>query len=308
MGRFGLLTGSVMALSLLALPAHAQDETKKGDDDTAASKSKKKGGDESSSESGAAEEPTTGETVDNGVGAASTGNASADAQRIADATDTTTTEKPGRTYYFVGWRYRGIFVPKFMEVLFGADSAGGANVYVNSTGPEFGIRKDNFEYNLSLWWAGYYMSPTPFKGKNDGPTAWEKVESDINMIAFTADLLWTIPFSPEVGFNYGLGFGVGFPFGPLKRTELYPGPGSVQSDPSTWSNCTGAGQPDAAYCEKGPHDEPNWFDGGSKPIIFPWLAFDLGFRFKPHRNFAARIDAGFGTSGFLIGVGADYGL
>lgn len=300
MGRLGLLTGSIVAFTLLALPAHAQDDDKKKGDDSGESK----GADKDPT----GEEPTSGETVDNGVGAASTGNASADAARITDATDNTTEEKKGRTYRFIGARYRGFIVPRFMEVMFGADPAGGANVYVNSFGPEFGIRKDNFEYSLSAWWAGYYMSPTPFKGKNDNQFAWEKVESDINMIAFTSDLLWTVPFSNEVGFNYGLGFGVGFPFGPLKRSEIYPGPGANQSDPNTWSVCTGAGTPDPNYCGKGPHDEPNWFNGGSKPVIFPWLAFDLGLRFKPHRNFAARIDAGFGTSGFFIGVGADYGL
>ena len=58
----------------------------------------------------------------------------------------------------------------------------------------------------------------------------------------------------------------------------------------------------------GSYTEPSWADGGSKPIIFPWLVFQTGFRYKPHRNFVARLDAGFGTSGFFFGLGADYGL
>ena len=49
-------------------------------------------------------------------------------------------------------------------------------------------------------------------------------------------------------------------------------------------------------------------DGGSKPMIFPWLVLQTGLRYKPHRNFVARLDAGFGTSGFFLGLGADYGL
>jgi hypothetical protein len=33
-----------------------------------------------------------------------------------------------------------------------------------------------------------------------------------------------------------------------------------------------------------------------------------GFRYKPSKKFVGRLDAGFGTSGFFIGLGGDYGL
>jgi hypothetical protein len=55
-------------------------------------------------------------------------------------------------------------------------------------------------------------------------------------------------------------------------------------------------------------EEPSWANGGSKPVIFPWLTLQSGLRYKMHRNFVARFDLGFGTSGFFFGVGADYGL
>jgi hypothetical protein len=42
--------------------------------------------------------------------------------------------------------------------------------------------------------------------------------------------------------------------------------------------------------------------------LFPWFVLQTGLRYKPHRNFAMRFDAGFGTSGFFLGLGADYGL
>ena len=58
----------------------------------------------------------------------------------------------------------------------------------------------------------------------------------------------------------------------------------------------------------GGYTEPSWADGGSKPIVFPWLTLQTGFRYKPSRNFVGRLDLGFGTSGFFFGVGADYGL
>ena len=68
-----------------------------------------------------------------------------------------------------------------------------------------------------------------------------------------------------------------------------------------------------AYCgtdndHYGGYTEPSWANGGSKPIVFPWLALQTGFRFKPTKQFVARLDSGFGTSGFFFGLGADYGL
>jgi hypothetical protein len=269
-------------------------------------------GQEAGGEEPVAEPATTepGETVDTGTGAAVTGDAATDAAMLKETQDEhSPVEHKGQSYNFIGWRYRGIIVPQFMMKLFGAD--GGTTVYVHSTGPEYAIRKDNFEYVLSLWWAGYFMDPTTFKGKKDGPDAWELIESDIHMIAFTADFLWSHMFNPQFGLNYGIGAGLGVPFGPLKRTELYPGAGS-SSDPDTWTECTdadaaAAGQ-QGGFCEEGPKKEPSWANGGSKPIVFPWLAFQFGFRIKPHRNFVARIDTGFGTSGFFVGIGADYGL
>src|SRR5690606_18686737 len=98
-------------------------------------------------------------------------------------------EKPGETYYFVGLRYRGIVVPKFMQNMFGAD--GGRTVYVDNIGPEVAIRKDNFEYIFSLTWADYSLEPTPFKGSSDEEDAWEIIESEINMIYLKADFMWT---------------------------------------------------------------------------------------------------------------------
>jgi hypothetical protein len=217
-------------------------------------------------------------------------------------------EQPGKTYYFVGLRYRGIIVPKFMENLFGD---GGRAVWVHSVGPEFGVRKDGFEYDFSVWYADYAMAPTPFKASNDPDVAWEIVESKISVMFFTADFLWSHEFSPEVALNYGMGAGFGIVWGDLKRTQAYP-PGNT-TDPYAYEPCTAVGNPRADYCggdndHYGGYTEPSWADGGSKPVIYPWLTLQTGLRFKPHKNFVGRLDLGFGTSGFLLGIGADYGI
>jgi hypothetical protein len=216
-------------------------------------------------------------------------------------------ERPGKSYMFVGLRYRGIVVPKFMFGVFGAD--GGTTVYANSFGPEFAIRKDNFEYNFALTYTGYGMDPTPIKSSSDPDDAWEIVESHIKVLYITADFLWSHDFSPQVALNYGIGAGFGFVWGDLIREQAYPDP----NGPGGFSPCVAVGVPNAQYCTAdnehyNNYSEPNWANGGSKPIIMPWLAFQTGVRWKPHRNFVGRLDLGIGLGQFFFGVGADYGL
>ena len=219
-------------------------------------------------------------------------------------------ELPGKTYMFVGARYRAIIVPKFMINLFGD---GGTNVLVHGFGPEFAFRKNAFEYNLSIWYAGYGLENVAFKAKDDGVNAWELVDSDLKSIFITADFLWSQDFSPEFSLNYGLGGGFGIIFGDLSRVQAYPGPNGDGNTGEGFLPCKGVGDPRADFCDDSNDHyagfkEASWADGGSKPILFPWFVLQTGLRYKPHRNFAARLDAGFGTSGFFIGIGADYGI
>jgi hypothetical protein len=215
-------------------------------------------------------------------------------------------EVAGKTYNFVGLRYRMIVIPKFMMNLFGDGAATAVN---HAVGPEFVIRKDNFEYQLALWYAGYGLDSTPFKASTDPEQAWELVESQLKIIYFTVDFMWSKPISPEFAFAYGLGGGFGIVFGDLLRTQAYPDPNNA----GEYLPCNGVGNPRADYCANDNdhypgYKEPSWFDGGSKPVMFPWFAGQFGFRFKPHRNFAARLDMGIGVGQFFVGLGAHYGL
>ena len=217
-------------------------------------------------------------------------------------------ELSGQTYYGVGLRYRAVIVPKFMENLFGD---GGRTVLANGFGPEFTIRKNAFEYDFSAWYTSYAMDPTPFKSKTDTADAWELVQSQIKVLYLTADFLWSHDIVPEFAFNYGVGAGFGFVWGDLKRQQATPGPGANDSTGAGYVACAAPNDPPGGYCAPGKHygyNEPSWANGGSKPVVFPWLVLQTGLRYKPHRNFIARLDAGFGTSGFFLGLGADYGL
>lgn len=216
-------------------------------------------------------------------------------------------EEPGKAYHFVGLRYRGVIIPKFMVNLFGD---GGSSVYVHGFGPEFTVRKDAFEYVFSLWYAAYSMDPTPFKASSDPEVAWEIVESKLKVLYLTTDFNWSSELSPEFSINYGMGAGFGFVFGDLIREQAHP---AGSTDPYQYQRCTAPGVPDPTYCgtDNNHYDgykEPSWANGGSKPIIFPWLVVQTGVRYKPHRNFALRLDGGFGTSGFFFGLAGNYGL
>jgi hypothetical protein len=227
----------------------------------------------------------------------------------AEAADATSDAKnspvelSGKTYQFVGLRYRMIVIPKFMMTLFGD---GGTTVVNHAIGPEFLIRKDNFEYQLSAWYAGYGMDPTPFKSSTDPEEAWELVTSELKIIYFTVDFMWSKPIVPEFSITYGGGAGFGIVFGDLLRTQAY-------KSGDNYLPCRGVQDPPGAYCANDNdhypgYKEPSWFDGGSKPVMFPWLAAQFGFRYKPHRNFVGRVDMGIGLGQFFVGLGADYGL
>jgi hypothetical protein len=209
-----------------------------------------------------------------------------------------------KTYYFVGLRYRGMLVPKFMMNLFGD---GGTSVYANGLGPEFTVRKDSFEYVLSAWWAGYSMPRTPFKASGDPVTSYEVVKTSLNVLYLTSDFNWTTQIHPVFGLNFGVGAGVGFVWGDLIRDQAYP------NGSGGYSKCTAPGIPDASYCGNdnkhyNNYQEPSWASGGSKPNVFPWLALQTGMRIKPHRHFMMRIDLGWAITGPFFGVSGNYGI
>lgn len=228
-------------------------------------------------------------------------------------------EDPTKRYNFIGLRFRDVIVPKFIINIF-AD--GGATVNVFTFGPEFATRKDGMEIDIALSYADYSMDPFLFKGKNDNATAWERVESSLKVVYATLDLLWDLPLDKQGRFSFlvGGGVGIGGVFGGLKRNQVKPRPGvdpsGSEQDNADWENCS-ATEPriNGTFCDAtnehyGDYEEPSWANGGSKPVVYPWLAIPhLAFRYKPVKQFAARADVGFNIfSGFYFGLSAAYGL
>jgi hypothetical protein len=218
-------------------------------------------------------------------------------------------EKNDTTYRFIGARFRYVIVPKFYMGIFGD---GGATVGVPAFGPEFTIRKNGFEYVMSVMYASYAMDATPFKSKTDNNDAWEIVDTSVKSLYFMSDFLWSAETSPKFAFTYGGGFGLGVVFGGIHRQQAYPT--GAASDPSTYVPCTAQGRPNPMFCgtdndHYGDYAEPSWANGGSKPILFPWVSLQTGFRFKPTKQFMGRVDVGWNIlNGPFFGLALNYGL
>lgn len=225
-----------------------------------------------------------------------------------------TKEDPLKPTRYIGLRFRDAIVPKFILNIF-AD--GGANVNVPMGGIEFGTRRDRLEYIVSISYADYSSSDMLFKGKNENPIAYERVQSDLAVLYGKFEILYDFPLDDKNHFalQVGGGVGLGGVFGKLYRREVYPQTATPDpDDPSKWTDCAKPADPlGGAYCLNtsdhfGDYAEPSWANGGSKPFIFPWIAVpQVSFRYKPIKYMQARADVGFAiSSGFYFGASLDY--
>lgn len=233
---------------------------------------------------------------------------------------TYTVEDPTKTYYFVGARYRGTIVPQFLENLFVDD---GATIYSNSVGIEFDMRKGGQTMMPWINYTDYSMGDTLFLTKGKDPSnasQYSVVNSQLKAIYFGLDELWSVPMDMHWAFEFGFGVGLGLVFGDLQNNWVYATPNGplvatnglhLQECPkgSTASGCNVGDHSNATVQKAGGYVEPNWFNGGSVPIVFPNIWFPtLGVRYKPVKMFESRLQVGFSLTGFWFGLSADYGL
>ena len=234
------------------------------------------------------------------------------------------TEKPGKTYYYIGLRYRMNVVPKFMINLFVDE---GATVFSNTLGIELDMRKDGFSFIPAVSYVEYGTGDILFKEKGKPSEIsgnWSNINSSLKAIYITADLLWSSRIHKNVDFEYGAGFGLGILTGGLETSWVYRDPTNgpyVAKDGTRFSPCISEGQGGAnSGCNKVDHQnstvakvnhysEPSWANGGSKPNVFLHLAVpQFGLRFKPVKEFEGRVGIGFSLTGFWFGLSGNYGL
>lgn len=247
---------------------------------------------------------------------------------------TDTYEKPGQRYYFVGARYRGNLIPQFLMNMFVND---GATLFSNSAGIEMDIRSDGHSTIPWISYANYDTGDILFyqKGKPDDPTNYSDVKSRLGAIYLGLDEMWSTPLdeSHHWDFEYGFGVGIGVLFGNLYNDWVYqddkngalpganghsysqcPGPGStlpagLGNQGMTTNPCDPANHNNATDTKTGGYQEKNWFGGGSVPVVFPHISFpQFSVRYKPVKQFEARLGLGFSLTGFWFGLSGDYGL
>jgi len=233
-------------------------------------------------------------------------------------------ETPGKTYYFVGARYRGTIIPKFMMNLFVDE---GATTYSNTIGFELDIRKDGHSLIPAIQYVEYGTGDIMFlqKGKDRNNAGnWTYVNSSLKALYVTVDLLWGTEINKNFEFEYGFGTGVGIIFGDLVNNWVSFAPAGQKGDlqnaagvgfnkcqtvgaPGT--GCNAADHQNSQENKVGAYVEKSWFSGGSVPNVFLHLAIpQLGIRFKPVKQFESRLGFGFSLTGFWFGLSADYGL
>jgi hypothetical protein len=239
-----------------------------------------------------------------------TSGAASDATDQAPAPEAEAKPRANEASTAIGLRYRGVLLPK---PVMGWFVEGGKTVYVNGVGPELSIPDGDGEYLLSAWLAFYSMSPVAIKGSGDEEAAWEIVESQMKSLYLTVDYVWHTPLTGDLALSYGGGAGLGILFGALNRTQAWLEPGGSPGNPGDYSPCSGVGVPNTTYCDDvnehyDGYEEPSWFQGGSKPALFPWLSGQVGLRYQPVEKVVTRLDIGVATTGLFLGLGADYSL
>jgi hypothetical protein len=226
-------------------------------------------------------------------------------------------ELPGKTYLFVGARYRGNVIPQFLLNLF-VDKGG--TIYSNTFGFELDKRKDGFSLIPALSYTEYGTGDILFKEKDSADIAgnYTFVNSSMKAIYGTVDLLWSQKISKNLDFEYGAGLGLGIVFGSLANNWVYRDPNGpldgfskcqTEGQGGRGSGCNKADHQNADTAKVGDYTEKSWFSGGSKPVLFPWISFpQVGLRFKPVKQFEGRFGMGFALTGFWFGLSGDYGL
>jgi len=219
---------------------------------------------------------------------------------------------------WLGVRYRGVVLPKFVM---NAVAEGGHSLVVPGAGITLTMPSGGVDVVISLGYLSYRMSNAPFKPKGTPDTEWELVSSDLQALTASVDLLWSVPLDANKIWTFRVGgsLGAGWTFlGDLSRTQAYPANGKA-GDPYTYLPCKGPNNPKGTfrYCnsldkdaERYPgYTEPNWFNHGIRPLIFPSLVLpEVGLTWKPTPRFAVDLETGISLSGLLTSLGVRFAL
>jgi hypothetical protein len=319
--RFPSLLTPLLFITLLAPDGLAQGEEEGGAEDAAEPADDRTEADDSAADDSAEDDDSEKADAKRKKGSAKQGDDDTKETKSGYPADLDPKENDQDPYMFIGVRWRDIVVPGFMIRIFAEGGPDAVNVF--SIGPEFTYRKDGLEIDGALTYADYSMNAFLFKDKDDEVYAFERVSSKMKVIYVTVDVLFEVWAEEKGRFSFLIGGGVGFGglFDELKRNQVYPRAGGTADtdDPSQFDDCRGPSDPnipvsDGEWCDNdnehyGDYDEPSWANGGSKPVIVPWLAVpQFSFRYKPVKQLQVRGDVGWSLSGFFFGMTHSYGF
>lgn len=234
----------------------------------------------------------------------------------------------GSSSIALGARFRGMIIPKFLMNAFGD---GGTTMFAPGGDLTLTAALPDVDIAVSLGYSSYRMGEVAWKPSGRPDTEYEILQSDLQAMLATVDLLWNIPLDKlgRVSFRVGGGIGVGWTFaGNLYRTQAYPESllagdpyraQPVSADPSEYVKCAGPNAPLGTfrYCNQldkdaahyGGYMEPSWFDGGVRPLVFPWVTFpQVGISWRIAPRLTLDIDGGLTISGFMTAAGLRYEL
>lgn len=229
-------------------------------------------------------------------------------------------EKMTSQYIYLGLRYRGTIIPKFLINSFVSE---GATVYSNTIGLELDIRREGFSLIPALNYSELGTDEMLFrqKGADESiPGNYSLVKSNLKVLSASLDLLWSSRIAKNVDLEYGFGFGVGAVFGDLivNWVELN-GSGSLVADSGKHyaacqtvgqggrqSGCNSADHQNTDTFRVGGYSEPSWFSGGAKPSILPAINIPFGVRFQPTKDMEARFGIGLSLTGIWFGLSGNY--
>jgi hypothetical protein len=214
---------------------------------------------------------------------------------------------------WLGVRYYGAVIPQAVMNLI-AD--GGRNLVVPGGAFTFTTQAGDAQLTLGLGYLSYRMDQTPFKPHGEPDTEWEFVGSSLQAFTATVDLMWAFPLdqADHVSFKIGGSVGLGWmALGDMTRVQSYPA-NLMPGNPANYLPCKGPNNPFGTfmYCNSLDKDathypgytEPDWFHGGIRPSLFPWLVLpQIGLTFHPTRTLAIDVDTGLSLSGILTSLG-----
>jgi hypothetical protein len=224
-------------------------------------------------------------------------------------------EAPSEHGLTLGARFQGVIVPEFAFRIFGE---GGATVFAPGGAITLGYPTSGPELVFALGYSSFGMGETAYRPRGAPDTDYEILESSLMALSATVDIMWSIALDDAERFQVRLGgsLGLGWTFyGDLHRTQAYPD----DDEDGAYLPCDGPNDPAGSYryCNELDKDaehydgysEPSWFEGGARPLIYPWLVLpQLGMRFQPYDALSIDVEGGIALAGFVVQLGARHAL